>query len=187
MDSVQLHELNWTWRKCPVHKPVIWITNETKTLICAKQNDAVGSSIIIYKELLTQDIHSIVLWYGKLGVMSIWYCWVIVGPITSYIPSISFNVWKPCQYISLKSRYVSCNYVLCVFCCTFHPCSCFQQFSTLRISRMAMLVCLSYKSVRSIQCYFNITSISASSLWTFPIRVSVGQSLIFGIEKPIFT
>ena len=63
--------------------------------------------IIMYKELLTQTVQNAFLWYKKLSIINIWYCWIIIGPIRSNIPATSFYVWQSWQYIFLESRDVS--------------------------------------------------------------------------------
>lgn len=70
----------------------------------------------MYKELLTQTVQNAFLWYKKLSIINIWYCWIIIGPIRSNIPATSFYVWQSWQYIFLESRDVSyAFFVLCLW------------------------------------------------------------------------
>ena len=161
---------------CPKTLPLNCSGNENLRLCQTEECDR--SPIIMRKELLAQNVHSVILWYGELCIINIWYCWMIIEPISSNIPSNSFYVWQSCQYIFLESSCVSCDDVLRFFCCffcgSFYSCSWLQWIFTLGISCVSVLVYLGNKSVRSIQCYFGIASIFTAPLNTFPIRPSVG-------------
>ena len=187
MDDVQLHKLNWAWFKCSVQKPALWIAKETKTFICAKQKNAIWSPIIIHKELLTKNVHSVILWYGDLYVINIWYCWMIIGPIPSNIPipsnvPNSFYVWQSCQYIFLESSYASCDDVLrfsvVSFADPFIPAFAFNKFLPIQ---SAAWVCW---------CVW-ATNLSAASnailiLHPFPLRLWVHSQYVLPLVRVLF-
>lgn len=92
------------------------------------------------------------------------------------IPSNIFYVWHLCQFIFLESSCVSCDilrFFSCVFCRSFYSCCCLKKIINLGIGCMTVMVCLGNKHVRTMQCNFDITSVSSVPLRKFLICPSV--------------
>ena len=117
VDCVRFHNLYCAWLQCSVQTTALWVANKVKTFVSAEQNNSIWSPIIRYKELL-----SVILWYGKLCIINIWYCWTGVGFVPSNIPLKSFYTWQPCHTFCLNlamlavlSSYDVFRFSCCVF------------------------------------------------------------------------
>ena len=73
MDCIHFHNLNCAWFQYSTQRAVPWIANEVKIFVSAEQNNSILSPIIRCKELLTQNANCVILWYGQLRIMNIWY------------------------------------------------------------------------------------------------------------------